>query len=217
MRLTPLFLATVLFAAPAMAAQHMPVAATVTDPAKMPAGLYTLDSSHAHTQFFINHMGFSIYTGGFNDISGQLVYKPDALSDSKLNVTIKVPSINVQSPKLVEHLQTPDFFDAAKYPEITFANQSLTPTGPNSGKLTGLLTMHGVTKPVTLDVKFLGGGVMPMTNATVVGFAATGTIKRSDFNMDGFTPGLGDDVRLDISAEFDKVDTAPKTDQPQTK
>lgn len=208
-----LLLTAVLFTLPAFAAQHMPVAATVTNPAKMPAGTYTLDSSHAHAQFFISHMGFSVYTGGFNDISGQLIFKPDALGDSKLNVTIKVDSINVQSDKLKEHLKTPDFFDAAKYPEITFTNTKLTRISGTQGTLVGDLTMHGVTHPVSLNVKFLGGGKMPMTQATVIGFSATGMLRRSDFGMDAFTPGLGDDVRLDISAEFDLVENKPKTDK----
>jgi len=213
MRLKTLFLATILFAAPAMAAQHMPVAGTIQDIKQMPGGLYQLDSSHAHAQFFINHMGFSIYTGGFNDISGQLIFKPNDLNASKLNVTIKVDSINVQSAELIKNLQSPAFFDAAKYPEITFSNTKLAAKDATHGTLTGDLTMHGMTKPVTLDVTFIGGGIMPMKNVQVMGFAATGHIKRSDFGMDAYTPGLGDDVRLDISAEFDKVETAPPADK----
>lgn len=209
-------LATVILAAaiPAYAAeqvQHMPVAATVTDPKQMPAGLYTLDPAHAHALFHISHMGFSEYVGGFNDISGQLVFKPDALGDSKLNVTIKTSSIDVQSPKLVENLKGPAFFDAVKFPEITFTNTSLVPVSATQGKLTGNLTMHGVTRPVTLDVTFKGAGIMPMTQNKVIGFVATGKLNRSDFGMDTYTPGLGDEVDLDISAEFDLVETKPPT------
>ncbi len=213
MRLTSLPAATALFITlsnfgPAMAAE-LPVAGTIHDPRQMPEGIYNLDTSHAHTIFFINHMGFSNYAGGFNDISGQMIFHPKAIETSKLNVTIKVASVAVNSEKLVGHLQSLEFFDAAKYPDITFASKTLTALGTDHGTMTGDLTIHGVTKPVTLDVHFVGGGVMPMINAQTMGFTATGAIKRSDFGMTGFLPGLGDEVKLDISAEFHLADSTP--------
>jgi polyisoprenoid-binding protein YceI len=214
MRFKALILASVLFiAAPVFAADApptIPVAATVHDPAKMPGGLYTLDGNHAHALFFINHLGFSEYTGGFNDISGELVFKPGHLTDSKVNVTIKADSIAVQSEMLTEHLKGADFFDTEQYPEIKFVSDALVQTGKNKGTLTGDLTMHGVTKPVALDVRFLGGGIMPMKNVQTMGFIATGHLKRSDFGINSYLPGVGDDVILDISAEFNKADTSPR-------
>jgi polyisoprenoid-binding protein YceI len=210
---TLLLASALLLAAPAFAAdapKQIPVAGTVHDPAQVPGGLYNLDPTHAHALFFINHLGFSEYTGGFTDISGSLVFKPTALLDSKLNVTIKTNSILVNSAALTEHLKTPDFFDAEKYPDITFVSRKLTATGVDKGQLLGDLTMHGVTKPVTLDVHFLGAGIMPMKNVETMGFIATGQLKRSDFGIVNYLPGVGDDILLDISAEFNKADTSPK-------
>jgi len=202
-------LAMVLAINTAHAAQSIPVAGTVHDPAQMPAGLYTLDPSHAHAMFYINHMGFSEYVGGFNDISGQLIFRPDALENSKLKVTIKTDSIAVNSAELIHRLKSPDFFDAAQFPDITFVSESLTHVSADQGILTGKLTMHGITQPVALKVTFEGGGKNMMTQAQTMGFVATGNLKRSDFGMTNFLPGLGDDVRLDISAEFGRVETAP--------
>jgi polyisoprenoid-binding protein YceI len=209
MRLKSLFLATALLITLPAYAADMPVAGTIHDPAQMPDGLYNLDPSHAHAIFFINHMGFSNYAGGFNDISGQLIFHPKAIETSKLNVTIKIASVAVNNATLVEHLEGPGFFDAAKYPDMIFVSRTLTATGPDHGTLVGDLTMHGVTKPVTLDVHFVGGGIMPMMNAQTMGFTATGAIKRSDFGMTSYLPGLGDDVKLDISAEFHLADSTP--------
>ena len=211
MNLRPLLIAAAVlaFSLPAFA-MEIPVAGTVQDLHKMPGGLYTLDSSHAHALFFINHMGFSEYTGGFNDISGNMTFKPDDLANSKLDVTIKVDSVNVQSELLAENLKGTEFFDAEKYPEITFTATKLVAQTGKHGKMTGLLTMHGVTRPITLDVHFMGGGVMPLNNTMTMGFVATGKLKRSDFGITDYLPGLGDDVLLDISAEFDKADTSPR-------
>ena len=103
------------------------------------------------------------------------------------------------------HLKSPDFFDAAKFPTASFKSTKIEVTGPSSGKITGDLTLHGVTKPVTLNASFNGGGINPMSKAYVLGFNATGTVKRSEFGISTYVPAVGDEVTLTISAEFDRV------------
>lgn len=203
MRMKVLLIATLMvFALPVLAQESIPVMGIIKNPAEMPSAHYKLDSSHAHVVFFISHLGFSVYTGDFYDIQGDLKLVNTKLEDSKLNVTIKADSIAVQNAKLQEELKGEKFFNAAKYPEIKFVSTKLVKTSNTTGKIKGDLTFMGVTKPVTLDVTFVGGGVNPMSKAQTMGFTATGSIKRSDFGMTNYLPGLGDDVRLDISAEF---------------
>lgn len=208
MRIKSLLIAALLvFAMPVMA-EEIPVMGTIKNPAQMPAGVYKLDGSHAHAAFFINHLGFSEYNGDFHDISGDLDFKPAKLEDSKLNVTIKPASVMVQNEKLREELKGEKFFNAAKYPEIKFVSTKLIKKTDTTGTMTGNLTFMGVTKPVILNVAFVGGGVNPMSKAQTMGFTATGNIKRSEFGMTNYLPGLGDDVRLDISAEFNQPPAA---------
>lgn len=187
---------------PVIAQESIPVMGTIKNPSEMPSGVYKLDSSHAHAIFFINHLGFSEYTGDFHDISGTLNYAPAALETSKLNVTIKASSVVVQSKKLNEELKGPNFFNTAKYPDITFTSTELKKTSERTGTLIGNLTFLGATRPLTLDVEFMGGGTNPMSKAQTMGFVATGTLRRSDFGMVNYLPGLGNDIRLHISAEF---------------
>ncbi|HRJ11733.1 MAG TPA: YceI family protein [Alphaproteobacteria bacterium] len=207
-----LFAAVIAFSAPVFA-EEIPVMGTIKNPAQMPAGVYQLDSSHAHTVFFINHLGFSEYTGAFHDIQGDLNFTPAKLEDSKLNVVIKPASVIVQSAKLTEELKGEKFFNTAKYPEIKFVSTKLVKATDTTGQMTGNLTFMGVTKPVTLNVSFVGGGTNPMSKAQTMGFTASGSIKRSEFGMTNYLPGLSDDVRLDISAEFAQTPPTPARTQ----
>ena len=108
-------------------------------------------------------------------------------------------------PKLDAKLKSDAFFDVAKFPKATFKSTNIELTGEGTGKLTGDLTLHGVTKPVTLDVTFNGAGTAPMTQLYVIGFDAVGTLKRSDFGIKNFVPLVGDEVKLVISCEFDRA------------
>ena len=101
-------------------------------------------------------------------------------------------------------MKSPAWFDAAQFPTIAFHSTAVTQTGPNTAKVTGDLTFHGVTKPVTLDVKFRVSGLHPMTKAYSIGFDAKGSLKRSDFGVKTYVPVVGDDVDLIISAPFEK-------------
>jgi polyisoprenoid-binding protein YceI len=184
----------------ALSAQPSPAA----DLAKAEGGHYTIDKSHAKIVFAITHLGFSTYYGFFNDFDGTLDLDPAAPAKSALSVTINVAGIVTTDRKLDANLQSDAFFDVGKFPKATFKSTGIELTGEGTGKLTGDLTLHGVTKPVTLDVTFNGSGTPPMSKAYVVGFDAVGTLKRSDFGIKNFVPFVGDDVKLLISCEFDR-------------
>jgi polyisoprenoid-binding protein YceI len=178
------------------------------DLAKAEGGHYTIDKSHAKIVFSINHLGFSTYYGIFNDFAGSLDLDSAAPAKSALSVTINVAGIVTTDRKLDANLKSDAFFDVAKFPKATFKSTSIELTGEGTGKLTGDLTLHGVTKPVTLDVTFNGSGTPPMSKACVVGFDAVGMLKRSDFGIKNFVPFVGDDVKLLISCEFDRAQQA---------
>lgn len=179
-------------------------AAIAADPASVQAGTYALESSHARVAFAVDHMGLSTWYGDFTGAKGSLTLDPKNVAGSKLDITIPTGSISTTNATLDGELKDPSWFDAAKYPTITFRSTSVAATGADSAKVTGDLTFHGVTKPVTLDVKFHGAGANPMSKAYTVGFDATGSLKRSDFGVTKYVPLIGDKVDLFISAPFEK-------------
>lgn len=176
----------------------------ITDPAAVQAGAYTLETSHARVLFATSHMGFSTWYGDFTGATGTLSLDPKNIAAAKLEVTIPTASVTTTNAKLDEELKSPAWFDAAQYPTITFKSTKVTPTGPNTAQVTGDLTFHGVTRPVTLDATFKASGVNPMNKAYTVGFEVKGALKRSDFGVKTYVPLIGDDVDLTISAPFEK-------------
>lgn len=165
-------------------------------------GTYEIDPSHTSVQFGISHLGFSRYQGRFNTVSGTLAFDPKLPEASTLAVTIDTASIDTNNSVLEEKLKSADWFDAAKFPSIRFTSTHIQKLSDTTGKLTGDLTMHGVTKPVTLDVTFNGGGVNPFINAPQLGFSATGSLKRSDFGISQYIPMVGDEVSITIETEL---------------
>jgi len=175
-----------------------------TDPAAVQAGAYTLETSHARVLFATSHMGFSTWYGDFTGATGTLSLDPKNIAAAKLEVSIPTASVTTTNAKLDEELKSPAWFDAATYPTITFKSTKVTPTGPTTAQVTGDLTFHGVTRPVTLDATFKASGVNPMNKAYTVGFEVKGALKRSDFGVKTYVPLIGDDVDLTISAPFEK-------------
>jgi polyisoprenoid-binding protein YceI len=167
------------------------------------------DVAHSKVQFSISHMVISEVTGRFKDFDATLVQTNDDLSDSKLSATIKVNSINTDNEKRDGHLKSADFFDAEKYPEMTFVSKSFTKSGKATYKISGDLTMHGITKPVVLDTKFNGQVKDPWGNM-IAGFKATTIVNRKDFgivwNKALETGGVlvGEDVSVTIIVEMQK-------------
>ena len=143
---------------------------------------WDFDLGHSNIQFSISHMVISEVTGNFKSYEGTVLSDKEDFSDAKINFTIKVNSIDTHNEKRDQHLVGTDFFDAEKYPEITFKSKSLTKVSENKYKLTGDFTMHGVTKTIELDVKY-GGTIKDPWGNTKAGFKITGTINRYDFGL----------------------------------
>jgi polyisoprenoid-binding protein YceI len=180
-----------------------------TDPAKIQAGTYHVETSHTRVLFSYNHLGFSTYYGEFSGVDGTLVLDPKHPANSKLNVTIPVASVATSNTKLDGELRSDMFLDAAKYPTITYTSTQIVPSKHGTATVTGLLTMHGVTKPVTLNVTLHGAGTNPMDKAYTVGFDATGHLNRSDFGIMKYIGATSDDITLIISAAFER-DSKPR-------
>jgi polyisoprenoid-binding protein YceI len=176
------------------------------DPAQIQAGTYAVDPGHTQVGWRVSHMGFSNYAGGFSDVSGSLTLDPKNPAASKLSVKIPVASVTTTSAKLTDELKGEQWLDAGKYPTMTFVSTKVAPAGKDHAKVTGDLTLHGVTKPVTLDVTLVGAGANPLNKKYTVGFEATGTLKRSEFGVKTYVPLIGDELHLTIAGAFERQD-----------
>jgi len=166
-------------------------------------GSYKVESYHTQVGFSILHFGFTNYSGLFSGATGTLQLDPAKLGTSKLDISIPVESITTTVAKLNDELKGDKWFDTAKFPQATFVSTRVVPTA-DGANVTGNLTLHGITKPVVLHVRFIGAGVNPLDKAYTVGFEATGTIKRSDFGVTTYLPAVGDEVQLNIAGAFEQ-------------
>lgn len=190
----------------ALIAQQMPPAPGAKDPSRVTGGTYQVDPGHTQVAFAYDHMGFSNNFGIISQPTGTLTLDPKNAAASKVSIDVPVANLRTGISALDEHLMKPDFFDAAKFPKATFVSTSVKPDGATGAEITGNLTIKGVTKPVTLDADFYGAGKAPAMagGKENVGFVATTTVKRSDFNMGYGVPMVGDNVELKIVAAFQK-------------
>jgi polyisoprenoid-binding protein YceI len=168
----------------------------------LPAGTYTLEKSHAKLLWSVDHMGFSDYYGRFDAFDATLTLDPKAPAKSHLTVVIDMASIDSDIAALDDTLKGPQWLDALRFPTATFRSTGVTLVGSGRARLAGMLTLHGVTKPVTLDVRLHGAGMNPLAKAETIGFDANATIRRSEFGVATFLPAIADAVTLTISAEF---------------
>jgi len=162
---------------------------------------YKLDPNHTMVLFSWNHFGFSNPTANLGISAGTLVYDEANPAKSSVEVTLPLANLDTHVSALDEHLKKPDFFDAAKYPVVTFKSTKVEALGGNKFKVTGDLTVHGVTRPVVLDATLNKAGMQPMLKVPAVGFDATGTIKRSDFGVGAYVPNVSDEVQIRITTE----------------
>jgi len=165
---------------------------------------YTLDPVHSQPMFEVRHMGYSLQRGSFTKVSGKVTLDREAKKGS-VDVTIDATSIRTIDPRLDTHVKSEDFFDVAKYPTITFKSSNLVFDGDRVVAVDGELTLHGVTKPVTLKVTDVICGDHPINKRPMCGAEATATVKRSDWGMTyGIPKMVGDDVRIIIPIEARK-------------
>jgi polyisoprenoid-binding protein YceI len=176
-----------------------------SSPATVEAGSYKVESNHTQVGFSLSHFGFSHFSGLFSGATGTLQIDPARPAASKFEVTLPISSVTTTVSKLDEELKSDQWFDAAQYPTATFTSTQVTPTGKGSATIAGNLTLHGITRPVTLTAHFVGGGVNPLNKAYTIGFDATGTIKRSEFGVKTYVPMVGDEVQLTIAGAFEKL------------
>ncbi|MGH8460200.1 MAG: YceI family protein [Stenotrophobium sp.] len=164
------------------------------------ADTYTIDPNHSFQKFSYHHLGFSHPEGRFDKTSGSITLDMARHSGSA-DVSIAVNSVSTGVPALDEHLQGADFFDAAKYPTITFKSHDFKFDGDKLVAVTGDLSIHGVTRPVTLDVTNFACHPHPMTKKPACGVDASATIKRSEFGVGAYVPAVSDEVKLTLEVE----------------
>ncbi|HEV7492022.1 MAG TPA: YceI family protein [Rhodanobacteraceae bacterium] len=182
------------------------------------ATTYTLDPNHTQVQFVWNHFGFTNLTAQFGKIEGSVDFDAADPTKSSVTATISMDSVNSNVKKLDGELVGADYFDAAKFPTATFKSTRVEKGAtPDHLKVTGDLSVHGVTRPVTLDVAVVKVGDHPMRKAPAAGFSATTTIKRSDFGITKYVPMVGDDVKINIVTEAIEAKAFAAGPKPQAK
>jgi len=176
------------------------------------ADTYQFDKSHTTVGFQVRHLVTNV-GGRFQDFSGTIQVDRAKPESSSVEFTIQTASIDTNESKRDEHLKSPDFFDVAKQPTITFKSTSVKPTGKDAYEVAGNLTLRGVTKRITLPVTFLGEGKDPWGNEKM-GFEIATTLDRKDYGMSwnkALDQGgvlVGDEVKVQISVEANKVKQA---------
>jgi polyisoprenoid-binding protein YceI len=186
----------------AVATQGLAQQVASSSPASVKPGVYKVEPYHTQVTFTLSHFGFSNFSGFFSGASGSLRLDPAHLATTKLEVSIPVETVTTTVAKLDGELKGDQWFNAAKFPNASFTSTKVTPTGAGRAVIAGNLTLHGVTRPVVLQARFVGAGVNPLDKSETVGFSATGTIKRSDFGVKQYVPLVGDNVQLSIAGAF---------------
>lgn len=168
---------------------------------------YTFDTRHSIVSFYVNHFGFSNVLGQLHLAPGTYVFDNDDWSKSSVSVTLPVKSLDLGDTERTVDVQAGKWLDMGNFPTITFQSTKLEKTDATHGKLSGNLTIHGVTKPVTLDLRLNKVGEHPMLKAPAAGFTATTVIKRSDYGVSAYAGAIGDD--LDVRIEVESSVAAP--------
>jgi polyisoprenoid-binding protein YceI len=192
------------FLAAALLAAAIPAQADVSaNPQAAPKGKYKVEPNHTAVLFCIRHMGIADYCGRFNKVTGSLSFNGSQPDKSSTEIAIDMTSVDTPSDVLDGKLRD-EFFEVAKHPAAAFKATAIKVTGKNEGEVTGELTLHGVTKPVTLKTTFNGGQPHPLANAYVIGFSAMTSFKHADFGFPSvaWRVFIGDEIKLYIEAEF---------------
>ena len=162
---------------------------------------YKIDPTHTATVFSWNHFGFSTPSANFTDIQGVIKVDNAKPANSSVEVTIPLSSVNTNVPALDKEFQEEAWFNAAKYPNITFKSTKVETKDKKHFKITGDLTVKGVTKPVVLDAVLNKQGEHPMAKVPAIGFNATTSFNRSAFGIGNYVPNVGDKITVNITTE----------------
>jgi polyisoprenoid-binding protein YceI len=173
---------------------------------KLETSTWSSDNVHSTIGFSINHLGINDVQGSFVNYESKISNTKEDFSDAKIEFSADAASVNTGNTMRDDHLKTAEFFDAEKFPKLSFVSTSLTKVKGNVFKLVGDLTFHGVTKPVTLEAVYNGSTIHPMNKKSIAGFKITGSIKRSEFNFGAGMPTavLSDEVKLNANLEYAK-------------
>jgi polyisoprenoid-binding protein YceI len=160
---------------------------------------YTIDNTHSIALFRVKHMGVSNFYGHFKEMSGAFALDKEDPGNNSVSIEVKAASVETHDAKRDQHLMSPDFFSAKEFPTISFKSTEVEEAGDKKFKVTGDFTLHGKTKPITVEVEQVGAAnVMGGPRA---GFETTFTISRKDYGMAGMQDGIGDEVRITVSVE----------------
>ena len=179
---------------------HPETALVLTDPAKFAAGNYKIDPTHTTVLGRVLHGKMSYYTFRFDKFDGSYTYDPAKPEATKVNVTIDPATIDSNLPMFDQRLAGPDFLDSGKYSSLKFVSTEIKRSDVNHGTMTGNITLHGVTKPITFNVTLNGGG--PVGRRIGMGFSATASLEMADFGIDIGTNNIEDRVQIIIETEF---------------
>jgi polyisoprenoid-binding protein YceI len=206
-----LLLAAVLCAGVAPAAAQAPAQRPVqaalgpqVAPDDILPGVYVIDSKETLVRYTTNHMGFNDFWGTFAGATGTLTIDPKNIAAARLEVKVPIAFVETTNRELDHELFSDEFFDGENHHVMQFTSTAVSRTGERTAKVTGNLSLHGITRPVTLDVTFTGAGPNAFSKVPTLGFKAEGMVKRSDFGMGKFVPIVSDETQITISAAFEK-------------
>ncbi len=164
------------------------------------ADVYTADKDHSYAVFAVTHFGISENHGRFNDVAGELTLDADA-SKNQVKLTVKTATVDTNNAKRDDHLRSADFLNAKQFPEMTFVSTGWKATGDKTAEVTGVFTLRGTEKTITVPVTKVGEGENPFSKQKGVGYSATFAIKRSDYGMTGLVGPVGDEVKITVAVE----------------
>ena len=176
------------------------------EPTELRGGAFALDPEHATLHWKVDHLGFSLFVGRFDRFDASLDFDPNDPAAARLEVVVETASVSTNVPGFADELRGRSWFDSDRHPEARFVSREITVTGPDTGIVTGDLTLLGVTNAMTLDVTFNGGAPNILTGRYTLGFAAHAVIDRTAFGLSTFAPAVGREVALEIHAEFVETD-----------
>lgn len=195
-------------AAAPLAAQTAPL---IQDATQVRSGIYVLDAAHGKITWSVSHFGFSTYTGQFSDVAATLALDAERPEASRLSAEVKMASVASLNAALDKHLASDDFFATARFPTARFSANKIRLTGKNTAQIDGMLSMKGVTRPITMTARFNQAGTNPVDNQYSLGFDGEARIKRSEFGVSYGVPLVSDEVVLHLAAEFKLQAAAPQS------